>query len=575
MLWQRHKARKDAALHYAREFGVDPLTAQVLINRGFNGLEAIRAYLDPEVGALHDPFLMKNMDAAVRRIRRAIVKRERIHLHGDYDVDGISATAVLLIGLRAAGADVHYHIINRNDSSVGLSVGSLHRDHLPHKPAIIITADCGTSSHAAIDDAAKHGVDVIVVDHHMPGTHLPKCAALLNPMQGRCGFPFPSLAAVGVAFNLVYALNLFLQRENQSWPSLPIRQLFDIVALGTISDLVPLTDENRIFVAHGLQLLRSAKRPGICALMRSAKLLGTDDEEGGDSLSARSIGFRLAPLLNAAGRMDDANKCVELLTTDSYRAADAVTRELVDSNHQRQAAEREVLREAVEEAERRMEAGANSLVLAKAGWHPGVLGIVASRLVERFNRPTLVAAVDLHGIAKGSVRSPDTIDMLAVLGANKELLETYGGHRVAAGVAFKAINLDELRAGITREVSRQTPSSGTVERLLEIDATVDFDELTVDVVRQLETLAPFGAGNPEPILETRRVSPVFCRIVNGNNVRARFRHGNSQIDAVGFGMARRVEELRKPVDIAYFPRLIKSGGVPTVELVLRDMVPAK
>lgn len=574
MRWTRHKPREAAASHYAREFHVSNLTAQVLLNRGINGLESMRAVLRPDLDALNDPFRMRNMDKAVRRIRRAIVRNERIHIHGDYDVDGITSTAVLLSGLRTLGADVDYHIINRRDSSVGLSLVSLERDHLPKAPKLIITADCGTSSIPAIERAKELGIDVIVVDHHLPGTFLPKCAALLNPQQPRCEYPFKQLAAVGVAFNLIVALDRFV-RTDGDWPEIDLISLMDLVALGTVSDLVSLTDDNRVYVHHGLRELRAARRPGICALMRSAHLISRSAEAGlTDSINARTIGFRLAPLLNAAGRMDDANKCVELLTTDSFRVADAIARELVAANHERQAKERGVLEEAANNATLLADAGHVALVMASADWHPGVLGIVASRLVERFGRPALVAAIDDSGMAKGSVRGPDGVDMLEALRSCRDLLDTYGGHRVAAGVAFPAENLDELRRRIDEHVGGQLPEGELPERTLSVDALVELADLGEATVEELEKLAPFGAGYPEPLFEAHSVVPIQARGIGGKNVRLRIRQGQRTYSAFGFGMAERLEQLRKPVDVVFHPRIVRGSRGVEVELLLRDFSPA-
>ena len=575
MRWKRHKPRQAAASHYAREFDVSDLTAQVLLNRGINGLESMRTVLDPRLDALRDPFRMRNMDKAVRRIRRAILRNERIHIHGDYDVDGITATAVLLIGLRSLGADVHYHIINRNDASVGLSMLSLERDHLPNDPGLIITADCGTSSGPAIQHCQKLGIDVIVVDHHLPGSKLPKCAALLNPQQPNCDYPFKQLAAVGVAFNLILALTRFLEDDGE-WPKVDLDALMDLVALGTVSDLVALTDENRVFVFHGLQLIRAARRPGICALMRAAHVIHRGSDTGlTDSVNARTIGFRLAPLLNAAGRMNDANKCVELLTTDAFRTADSVASELVSANQARQAQERVVMEEAFARAEILTAAGANALILASPDWHPGVLGIVASRLVERFNRPSFVAAIDGSGTAKGSVRAPDSVDMLQALHECRDLLDTYGGHRVAAGVALPFVNLAEFTLRIDKLVGGQFPEGTLPDRVLDIDAVIDFAGLERRTIEELEQLAPFGSGNPEPLFEAHGVYPIQARCVGGKNVRMRLRQGQRTFSAFGFGMGSRIEELRRPIDIVFHPRVVRSARGVELELLLRDFTPAR
>ncbi|MCB9521248.1 MAG: single-stranded-DNA-specific exonuclease RecJ [Myxococcales bacterium] len=540
-----------------------------------NGLEDMRAMLRPSLESLHDPFSMRNMDKAVRRIRRALLKKERIQIHGDYDVDGITATAVLLLGLRGLGADVGYHIINRRDSSVGLSVLSLERDHLPKQPKLIITADCGTSSNAAIEAAKAQDIDVIVVDHHLPGTFLPTCTALLNPQQPKCEFPFKQLAAVGVAFNLILALQRFLAAEGGDWPALDLVPLMDLVALGTVSDLVALTDENRVFVHEGLRLIRTARRPGICAIMGSAHLISQAGRAGlTDSINARTIGFRLAPLLNAAGRMDDANKCVELLTTDSYRVADAIASELVAANQERQARERLVLEDAETRASNLVDAGAHTVVLASRDWHPGVLGIVASRLVEKFNLPALVAAIDDSGMAKGSVRGPDGVDMLDALRGCRDLLDTYGGHRVAAGVAFPALHAEELQRRLNLQVAGQLPDGARPERILSVDAFVDLAGIEERMVEELEQLAPFGAGNPEPLFEAHGVFPIQPKAVGGRNVRLRLRQGSRTFSAFCFGLAGRLEELKRPIDVVFHPRIVRTGKQVEVELMIRDFTPA-
>lgn len=568
MLWKRHTTRELSASHYARECGIGELTAQCLLNRGLNGIELIDEFLHARLDGLPDPFLMKNMDAAVRRIRRALIRNERIHIHGDYDVDGVSATAVLMLGLRSVGANVHYHIINRSDSSVGLGLVSLERDHLPHRPSLIITADCGTSNLAAIERATQEGVDVIVVDHHVPGSRLPKCAALLNPMQPKCEFPFKHLAAVGVAYNLIVALDRFLQRDGGEWPRIALEPLLDLVALGTISDLVPLVGPNRVYAREGLALLRSARRPGICALMRSARLL----RGGSDPVNVRTVGFRLAPLLNAAGRMDDANKCVELLITDSFRSADAVSRELQEANQLRQQCEREVLAHAVQIADTWVQKDQSVLLLAESTWHPGVLGIVASRLVERYNRPAVVTAVAQDGTAKGSIRSPDGIDMLDALHTCRDLLDTYGGHKVAAGVAFPVAGVDELRARLNAAVRGQLPSGLVPERSVLVDATISLDQLDPESVEELENLAPFGASNPEPVFEAHNVQVLQSRTVHGGHLRVRLRQGGRTMDGYGYGMGRRLAEIRRGGSFLFTPRVISGPEGRSVELVLKDFV---
>lgn len=573
MRWKRHPQRSQAAEHYAREFDIHPLTAQLMLNRGVNGLEQMRAFLEPRLSDLTDPFLMRGMETAVRRIRRAVVRGERIHLHGDYDVDGLSSTSVLLLGLRAIGADVHYRITHRSDGSVGLSPTALERDHLPHNPQLIITVDCGTSNLEAIAQATARGVDVIVVDHHTPGPHLPRCTAVLNPVQAQCSFPFKSLAAVGVAFALVRALDEFLRRDDQAWPAIRPAALTDLVALGTVADVVPLIGDNRILVRDGLVQLCAARRPGICALMRSSGLLA--DSAGSDTLddrlTARSIGYRLAPLLNAAGRMGDASQCVELLTTDSFRTADALARNLEVINQQRQQCERELTVDAARRAEALIAEGRRSLVLAQHGWHPGVLGIVANRLADRFRVPSVVTAVDDNGLARGSVRSPEGVDVLDALHACRDLLETYGGHRVAAGVSFHVQRLPELRDRFDQAIRQQIPDHARIGELLQVDAPVHLDDLNPSLLAEIDRLGPFGHGNPEPVLESVDVQPLNPRTTHGDTLRVRFRCGPHVLSAFGTGLGVRTSELRHRVDIAFTPRASRNPRKQGVELILRDL----
>jgi single-stranded-DNA-specific exonuclease len=575
MLWKRHTPREQAASHYARAFDISELTAQILLNRGVNGLSEMKEFLSPSFSALHDPMRMLGMEAAVERTLAAVDRGERVHVHGDYDVDGVTATAVLMLGLRAAGANVHYHVINRADASVGLSELSLLRDHVPLAPGLLITADCGSSSVETVALAKQHGIDVIIVDHHVPGPVLPDAVAMLNPMQPGCAFPFRSLAACGVAFNFVLALHRAL--DARGTPSgFPLHSLMDLVALGTIADLVPLTDENRTFVRDGLALVASARRPGICALMRSARLFRSSDAlPDAEEITPRTIGYRLAPLLNAAGRMDDANKCVELLITDSYRVADAIARELQSHNQLRQQCEREVLADALTLAEAQAASDANVLVLVSRAWHPGVLGIVASRLVDRFHRPAIVAAVDGLGLAKGSVRAPDSVDMLDALGQCADLLETWGGHRAAAGVAFAEHNADAFTQRVRAAVAGQLPDGALPERTLQIDAAVTLDQLTGAVLDELDRLAPFGAANPEPLLEARGVQPIQARVVAAGNVRLRLRQNNRVVDAVAVGMGKRIEQFRRPFDLAFTPRVVRTSSGTTVEIMVKDISPAR
>lgn len=570
MRWNHLTSREEAARHYARHFKVNPLTAQVMMNRGVEGIEEMYRFLFPELRLLRDPFGLKDMDRAVERVRLALERGERIHIHGDYDVDGLSATSLLVLALRRLRADVHYRVVQRSDSSVGLSVEALEREHLPDQPALIITADCGSNNADAVDVAAEQGVDVIIIDHHRLSERIPQCAALLNPHQPGDTYPFKDLAAVGMAYHFVRALDAYLKRDEREWPTLPLADYVDIVALGTVADVVPLIDDNRIFVREGLELLRSARRPGICALMRSAKIINNRPGNWAERFDARTIGFRLAPLINAAGRMGDASRCVELLSTDSYRVAVRVADELVGLNQERQRCEKEILREAQQLADEACEAGDDVIVLAKEHWHPGVLGIVASRLCERLNRPAVIAAIDERGIARGSIRAPSSINMLSALERCDSLLETWGGHPAAAGLQFKKENLERLREGLNQAVRDGLPEGVRLERTIDIDATVELSELDEDTLRELQSLAPFGVGNPAPILATCNLQPLQPR-VQGSTLRVRLRQGGDLASAVGYGLSRSAPVFRTAVDVVFSPRPSRDERSRNLSMTLLDV----
>lgn len=572
MRWNHYPELDAEVRQLADRFDVHPLTMRVMLNRGIREADEVQRFLVSDFRQLRDPFLFKDMDRAVRRVRQALVNGERIHIHGDYDVDGLSATSVLTLALRRLGADVHYYIAQRGDSVVGLSLEALERDHLPGAPGLLITADCGSTNGDAIEFASAYNIDVIVVDHHQLGPEVPACVALLNPHQEGCQYPFKNLAAVGVAYHFVRAMDQFLRADTtREWPALPLHEFMDVVALGTVADVVPILDDNRVFVREGLKLICSARRPGICALMRSAKIIQEGRSDNWvDRVNARTIGYRIAPLINAAGRMGDASQCVELLTTDTYRVAVRIGDDLVALNSERQRCEREILQEASELADAACENGDEIIVLAREHWHPGVLGIVASRLVERLNRPAIIASIDAHGVARGSVRSPDRVNMLDVLGACAPLLETWGGHPLAAGLQVRAENWDEFAKRINDVVRGGLPESGRPDRRIDVDAVVDLAHLDDSFLQEIALLAPFGVGNPEPILEVRNVQPMQARIQNGT-LRVRLRQGGHIATATGYGLSRAMNLLRDPVDVLFSPKAPRDEANPGIAITLHDV----
>ncbi len=543
---------------------VHPITAKILCLRGMGDPDQARRFLSPELEQMHDPFLMKDMMNAVAEVLKAIERVQRIVIHGDYDVDGVSSSSLLYSFLRDIGADVHYFIPTRDADGYGLNADSVRRFH-EEGTGLIITVDCGVSNVEEIALAEELGMRTIVVDHHTIPPELPPARAILNPLQKDCDFPFEHLAAVGVTFNFVCALTTELRKRGvfDVVPEPDLEDYLDLVALGTIADVMPLVDENRLFARIGLEVLARRRRAGVSALLDQAGV-----EVG--PVDARTVSFRLAPRLNAAGRMSDASICVELLTTSDYGRAVELATMLEDLNVARQDEERGILEEALAEAERQIDLDHRVLVIAGEGWHRGVLGIVASRVTETFHRPAILMGIE-DGVARGSARSIEGINLIDTLGRVERLLATYGGHSAAAGLSLRAERLDEFLVEIqvaAREVLENEPMPRP--RLL-IDGELDFAEIDGSLVEELRKLGPFGAGNNEPTLLATKVSASNAKIVSEKHLRARFRDNSGTIDGFGFSLGESIDLLRETVAVAFMPREFRGHGRPRLEIQVRDV----
>jgi single-stranded-DNA-specific exonuclease len=432
---------------------------------------------------------------------------------------------------------------------------------------LLITTDCGISNVEEIRLANELGMRCIVVDHHTIPPELPPARAILNPLQEDCEFPFKHLAAVGVTFNFVVAIRAELRKRGifKVVPEPDLRQYLDLVALGTIADVMPLVDENRIFARIGLEVLARRRRAGISALMDRASV-----EIG--PITASTVSYRLAPRLNAAGRMDDASICVELLTTRDYGRATELATRLEEFNSARQAEERGILEEAMQQAQEQADRKNRVLVVAGEQWHRGVLGIVASRLMEFFHRPAILMGVE-QGVARGSARSIEGINVLDALRRVDELLSTYGGHSLAAGLSLRADRLETFTQRLQEAVATQLGEEPLPRPTLTLDGTIDFASIDAELVKELQRLGPFGAGNPEPILLATETVASSVRVVGDKHLRARFRDSSGTIDAFGFAMSESVSLLNKPVAVAFAPRQFRGRGKPRLEIQLRDVRP--
>jgi single-stranded-DNA-specific exonuclease len=558
------EARADGAeaVRLADALGLHPLAARVLAARGLADPGAARSFLATRLQDLPDPFSMKGMDAAVARLVRAIEGGERIACYGDYDVDGVTSTALLAGFLRAAGADVVTYVPHRLVEGYGLNEGAVAR-LASDGVRLIVTLDCGITAAAEVRAAAALGVDALIVDHHTVPVELPAAAAILNPHQAGCGFVSKDLAAVGVTFALVMALRRVLRERGRFGAARPepnLKDALDLVALGTVADVVPLVGANRILVHWGLEALALGRRPGVRALKRVAGLAE------GAPVTAGQVGFRLAPRINAAGRLDDAGRGVRLLLADDPGVAAALAEELDRENQARQELERRILLEATEDAAARVAAGARGLVLARDGWHAGVVGIVASRIVERFHRPAVLVALG-DGAGKGSGRSVEGFHLYDALAACAAHLARFGGHRHAAGVTVERERLPAFSAAFEAHASARLSAEDLVPRC-RIDGWVDEAEVTDRAAEELARLGPFGAGHPEPVFALRGAA-ARARTVGAGGAHLKLALG--RLDAIGFGMGDRLASCAGPVEAAFSIGLDEWDGTRRVQLRLRDV----
>ncbi len=540
----------------ARQLSIPAPIAQVLLNRGYRDAETARAFLRPQLRQLRDPFELPGMAAAVERIRAA----GRLVIYGDYDVDGITASALLTLVLRAAGVEVRNFLPHRMDEGYGLSADGIARCLKEHKPELILAVDCGTSSRREIAGLKKRGVDVIVLDHHEPPAELPDCI-VVNPKVGQAASlraagtadkleACPAgLASVGVAFKLAHAL---LKQNRQL--RLDLREHLDLVALGTVADVVPLTGENRILVRAGLERLPATTKVGLRALMEVAAV--------GRPVTPYHVGFRLGPRLNAAGRLGDAMAALELLLTDDAERAKQLAQMLDAHNAERQQIEERIVAEAVAMAAERP--SDRVLVLASESWHVGVIGIVASRLAQQFYRPTVIIGRD----GKGSCRSLAGFSIVAALAGCADLLERYGGHEMAAGLSIEAGNVDGLRRRLN-----ELAGELDLQRTLRVDAVVRLEELDDEFFRALDQLEPCGPGNPAPVFAATGLRLHGApRALKERHLKFYVTDGEVTAEAIWWGGAD--AELPAELDVAFVPERHVFGDEETVRLVVRDVRPA-
>lgn len=525
--------------------GVPRLIGELLARRGFDCLETAARFLDPRLKTLSDPFLLADMDAAVARILAAVDRRERIALYGDYDVDGVTSLALLTRVLRAFGVEPARFLPHRMDEGYGLSADGIARCIEEHRPQLLIAVDCGTASVQEIRALREQGIDVIVIDHHEPQAELPPCNALVNPKRGD---DFHYLCSVGLVFKVAHAL-----LKKRPLPSLDLRELLDLVALGSVADIVPLIGENRILVRYGLQRIAESKWIGLRALVQVAGVR--------PPISPSDVGFMLGPRLNAAGRLGTAQDALELLLTEDPRRAHEIAHDLDDRNRERRTVEEQV----VLEAERQIKESFDPLlhaaiVVGAQGWHPGVIGIAASRVQKRYHRPTFVIGFDEDGIGKGSGRSVEGLSLVAALDRCGLHLEKFGGHAMAAGLTVLKERFPAFRDAFLSAARDMLTDEWLLPRL-RLDGELTLSDVTTRLLDQLDTLQPFGIGNHAPVFFARNVRLYGePRVMKEKHLSLTFRHERGETRAVWFGSAKQ-ELPRLPWDVAFTVERNEYQGV--------------
>lgn len=539
---------------FAGDFGLSPVVVSLALQRGHTDREGFEQFLHPRLKDLGDPHALPGVEAAVRRILEAVDRRESVVLYGDYDVDGVSSLALLATVLGAYGLEPRPFLPTRLEEGYGLSVKGIENCLEGHSPDLLIAADCGTNSREEARILRERGIDLIILDHHEPSPEgVAACVALVNP---KLGDDYHYLCTAGVVFKIAHAL-----LRARPVPGFDLKDHLDIVALGTIADIVPLEAENRLFARRGLAQLERTVRPGLVALKSVAGVTSP--------IRTHDVGFKLGPRLNASGRLDTAVASLDLLLCQ-----DPARARLLAESLDRQNRERQELELATREDAERLIAGlpparrSHAIVVGSRGWHPGVVGIVASRISKQYHRPTFVIGIDENGLGKGSGRSIPGISLVEALDSCRDLIEAGGGHEMAAGVSVREENLDAFREALIRSVEAQAEADTLVPKLL-IDAEIRFPELTLELLDSYELLRPFGTSNPQPVFMATSVRlAAEPRVIKEKHLKFRFEQDGVEMEAIYFNGAE-LDLPKPPWDIAFLIDRTEYRGREQINIVLQ------
>jgi single-stranded-DNA-specific exonuclease len=546
----------------AKELAVPPIMARILLNRQIDSFDKAYSFFRPDLENLHDPYLMKDMDKAVERLHQALLSGENILVYGDYDVDGVSSAALVYLVLsRMVGPKVSYYIPDRITEGYGLSDKGI-REAAESNVSLIVTVDCGVTAVQEIQLAKELGMDTVVCDHHQPSEHLPPAVAILDPKLPDSNYPFDELAGVGVAFKLLQGLYSKLDL-----PEAELDEYLDLVAIGSCADIVPLIDENRILVRHGLDKINCNPRYGVRALLESS---GLSNKE----ITAGLIVFVLAPRINAVGRLGDARRAVQLFSSQTLQQARTLARELEKENRARRDIDELTFKEAQEIVETKLNPlDDKAFVLYKEDWHPGVIGIVASRIVEKFYRPTIMITV-MDGVGKGSARSIANFNIYQAIKDCSHLLTGFGGHKYAAGLTIEEAKIPEFVESFKRAAMEYIRPEDLIPSI-KIDGEIELAEFTPRFIRLLKLLGPFGPMNMRPIFMSRNLKILGePNIVGQNHLKLKLEQDGAVLDAIGFNMGEYIDRIEKNngvIDCVYIVEENRWNGKTQIQLRLKDI----
>ena len=553
-VWNLKKYDNKEIASYCERCGIPEILAKLLIARNIK-LQDVDRYINVSLDNLYDPFLMKDMEKTVERILKAKQDNEKVIIYGDYDVDGVTSITVLYSFLKELGINVNYYLPDRMEEGYGLNKDALTKIK-DNGYSLVITVDCGISAVEELEYANSIGLEVCITDHHECGKILPKAYSVVNPKREDCSYPFEMLAGVGVAFKVITALSMKLGLQKDAY-----LKYLDIVAVGTIADIVPLLDENRIITKIGLDRIKETKNEGLKALIRVAGIKNID---------STSISFGIAPRINASGRMADATVAVKLLLSTSPMEANSLAELLDSQNKERQAVEKKILEEVLEKIEKEKLYEKRSLVVSGYGWHQGVIGIVASKVAEKYVKPVILITYE-DKIAKGSGRTPHGISLYDALDKCKDVLIQFGGHELAAGVTLEKEKIGEFAEKFEKAVTELEEKE--LEAIIDIDTEITKEDILKGIIRINEKLLPFGQKNAEPVYLYKNLKIVsLSTLKEDKHIKFKLRDDNFYIDAIGFSQGNRRDELKlgDKIDVIGNLAINDFGKEKTVQIILKD-----